>query len=126
MVANMPCPPVEICAKCGDHYFLDDCLPKVLQPFCEECLSELKVIDVQYSKKYGSLGFRFNTGAWICYGPGVLPGTDVPTYRFVLSRGFKDKAEYKLAQALAQAYSKSLGFSGCQAHWESFQEPPSD
>jgi hypothetical protein len=81
----------------------------------------MKVVEAQYRAEHGLLVYVFDTGAWMAYGPGVLPGTDVETYRFVVSRGFKDRAEYKGAQTVARAYSKRLGFSGVQGHFESFQ-----
>ena len=79
------------------------------------------ITDVQYNKEYGVLGFLFDTGAALFYGPGVLPGTDVPTYRFVHSSGFDSREEYHAAQAKAIAPSKGLGFEGVQAHFDSFQ-----
>ena len=83
----------------------------------------MKVTDVQYSSSRGVLGFRFDTGATLFYGPGLVPGTDIPTYRFVLSRGFKDRAEYKQAQTVARLYSRGFGFDGVQGHFESFAGP---
>jgi hypothetical protein len=87
----------------------------------DKVLKLMIITDSQYSEEKGVLGFRFDTGATLFYGPGFLPGTDVPTYRFVLSRGFKDQTEYKEAQEKAQVYSKGLGFDSVHKHFESFQ-----
>jgi len=82
---------------------------------------EMIIIYSQYSAKYEVLGFRFDTGATFFYGRGFVPGTDVPTCRFVISRGFKDKAEYRAAQVVARDYSRGLGFENVQGYFESFQ-----
>ena len=67
------------------------------------------------------LVYLFDSGAYLAYGAGVLPGTDVPTYRFVHSSGFGGSREaYKAAQGLARSYSRGLGFRGAQGHFESF------
>jgi hypothetical protein len=71
----------------------------------------------------GYLGSVLTRGATLFYGPGLVPGTDIPTYRFVLSRGFRDRDEYKEAQRVARTYSRGLGFDGLQGHFESFAGP---
>lgn len=81
----------------------------------------MNVTKSQYSEEYGVLGFCFDTGALLFFGHGVLPGTDVLTYRFVYSTGFKDKAEYKEAQRVARVYSKGLGFDNVLGYFQSFQ-----
>lgn len=53
------------------------------------------------------------------YGAGVVPGTDVLTYRFVHSSGFTGSG-YKKGKDLACEYSRGLGFPGVQKHLESF------
>jgi hypothetical protein len=78
------------------------------------------ITDSQYSESAGVLAFKFDTGATLFWGPGFLPGTDVPTYRFVYSSGFKDKDEYKAAQRIARDYVRGLGFDSIQAYFESF------
>ncbi len=84
------------------------------------------ITDSQYSKDRNVLAFRFDTGGTLFWGPGFLPGTDVPTYRFVYSSGFKDKAEYKEAQRIARDYSKGLGFDNVHEYFESFQVIPDE
>jgi hypothetical protein len=79
------------------------------------------ITDSQYSESAGVLAFKFDTGATLFWGPGFLPGTDVPTYRFVYSSGFKGKDEYKEAQKIARGYSKGLGFDTVMDYFESFQ-----
>lgn len=64
----------------------------------------MQVTEARYLTDRGLLLYVFDMGAWMGYGPGVLPGTDVETYRFVVSRGFKDWDEYKAAQGVARAY----------------------
>jgi hypothetical protein len=76
----------------------------------------------QYSSESGVLAFRFDMGATLFWGSGVLPGTDVPTYRFVYSSGFKDNAEYKASHRIARDYVRGLGFDNVQAYFESFQK----
>jgi hypothetical protein len=78
------------------------------------------ITDSQYSESAGVLGFKFDTGATLFWGPGFLPGTDVPTYRFVYSTGFKGEADYKEAQLKARDYSKGLGFNTVMEYFESF------
>jgi hypothetical protein len=81
----------------------------------------MKVVDVQYVKEREWLGFLLDTGARLFYGAGVVPGTDVPTYRFVQSSGFEGSREaYKYGKELACKYSRELGFPGIQEHFESF------
>ena len=104
-------PEGEVCSWCSG----------VTNEYEQLAQSKGGITDVHYSEDYGVLGYLFDTGAALFYGPGVLPGTDVPTYRFVYSSGFKSQEEYQAAQAKAQAYSKGLGFEGVQGHFESFQ-----
>lgn len=81
----------------------------------------MTIIDVYYVKERGWLGFLLDTGARLFYGAGVVPGTDVATYRFVHSSGFEGAREaYKEGKAVACKYSRELGYSGIQEHLESF------
>lgn len=86
------------------------------------CRGSLMVVtEVQWVADRELLVYVFDTGAWMAYGAGVLPGTDVETYRFVLSRGFEgSQAAYKEAQRVAALYSRGVGFKGVQGHFESY------
>jgi hypothetical protein len=81
----------------------------------------MKVTSVEWLADRELLVYVFDNRALLYYGAGVLPGTDVPTYRFVHSTGFGWGEEaYKEGQALAAAYSRGVGFNGVQGHFESF------
>lgn len=82
----------------------------------------MDVVGSQYSEKYQVLGYRFDTGATLFFGIGVLPGTDIVGYRYVLSRGFKDQVEYKEAQSKANEYSRRSGYNGVLGHFKSFNK----
>jgi hypothetical protein len=78
------------------------------------------IIKCGYVKSHNLLCFVFDTGALLFYGYDYLPGTDVLTYRFTHSLGFKS-GEYKLAKTIACKYSKALGFGDIFEHFEKFQ-----
>lgn len=87
----------------------------------------MKVIGVQWLMGHQLLLYVFDTKAWLAYGAGVLPGTDVPTYRFVRSHGFNGVQEaYEEGKELAYSYSHRLGFPGVQEHFESFLKVPAE
>jgi hypothetical protein len=81
----------------------------------------MNIIDVQYDNTNQVLGFKFDNGGMLFWGAGFLPGTDVPTYRFISSLGITDKEDYKVAQGIARRHSKSLGFNTIQDHFESLR-----
>ena len=74
----------------------------------------IQVEEHRYVQEHGVLGFRFDTGEVLFYGPGVVPGTDVLDTRFIYSKGFKDRAEYLMAQKIVRGYAQDLGFQTVQ------------
>lgn len=68
-----------------------------------------EIVRYQFSPEYG-LGFQFDTGAILVYGPGMVPGTDVPTYRFMYSKGFNSREDYLNAQKVVYKHSKEQGY----------------
>jgi hypothetical protein len=80
----------------------------------------MQVIKTQYLLDQELLVYIFDTKTLLFYGSGVVPGTNVPTYRFVYSIGFNGNDEYKEGQSLATAYSCGLGFKSVHNHFESF------
>lgn len=81
----------------------------------------MKVTSIEWLADRELLVYVFDTGAVLYYGAGVLPGTDIETYRFVHATGFGGSREaYKEGQSLAAAYSRGVGFKGVQEHFESF------
>ena len=80
----------------------------------------LKVTSIEWLADRELLVYVFDNGALLSYGAGVVPGTDVPTYRFVFSSGFGGSKEaYQRGQLLAIGYSRGLGYGGVQEHFES-------
>lgn len=83
----------------------------------------VQITEVQWLAEQGLLVYVFDSGALLFYGAGVLPGTDIETYRFGPSKGFGGSREaYKEGQAVAAVYSRGLGFKGVQEHFESFAQ----
>jgi hypothetical protein len=81
----------------------------------------VKVNSVEWLADRQLLVYFFDNRALLYYGAGVLPGTDVPTYRFVHSHGYGGSREaYKEGQGLAAEYSRGFGYNGAQGHFESF------
>jgi len=75
----------------------------------------IHVEEHRYVQEHGALCFRFDNNAVLVYGSGVLPGTDVPSIRFIHSAGFKDLTEYLGAQKIARDYAQGLGFQTVQS-----------
>jgi hypothetical protein len=70
----------------------------------------MEVIETGFSHAHEAVAFKMDSGHVLFFGPNVVPGTDVPTFRFTYGGSIPKEERAQMIKSIKK-YCKEKGFS---------------